>query len=275
MSVRYWIIQHIPDVIRQERFNVGVLVSNGAEHELRFWGERAAGELDRRRLRNHPAPRTYQQWITFWREELEEARDPRALLQHRSSSYAIIEGGEVTDTRDDTMAQVTAHLFQLLVDERGMRGVLEDGDVAPAPRLQDALKASFHELHLLEHDTADTILHPIQEAVAVPGQVTTHHPSFSQRNGRLYVMEPIDLSRPRALHHAHTRSGYAAYMFSDIRRHARDAETIAIIQLDHELDDPRVREARAWLAAEARVVDWSDARARQDFIEERIAVARG
>lgn len=275
MSVRYWIIQHIPDVIRQERCNVGVLATNGVEHELRFWGERAPGELDRRKLRNHPAPRTYQQWVTFWREELAETDDPRALLHHVGANYTIVEGGEVTDTADDPLTQITAHLFQLLVDAQGIRGVLDDHDVETTQRLQDALKNTFSNAGLLGGAAAAQIRHPILEAAAITGNVTTHHPTFSQRNGHLYIMEPIDLSRPRALHHAHTRSGFAAYMFSDIRRCEHDVEAIAIVQLDQTLRDPRVEEAHELLAAEARVVNWSDARARQAFLEERIAIALG
>lgn len=275
---RYWIAQHIEDLFRKETSNVGVILAVNGHIYTRFLGENESGQLDGRSLRQLPHPKVFKQWVEFWRETCAEEQevDPKALSGHH---YRVIEGGALTGTEDNAHTHMLDYLFRAIVSPQGASHALmmdwEEAEANVRAQLDKELHNAFHGKGLLEEESPLLIKHPIRERHPIQGHAVTHTPSFSQQNGKLYVMEHVDfMSHQRQ--RISDRAGATAYMFNDLRARYSNVETITIIRLDDDArQDRRLSYGLGMLQSEStRVINWLDDDARSAFLDERLVVAQ-
>jgi hypothetical protein len=278
---RYLILQHLPDPFRREPRNVGVVVAKGEATAARFYGENALGELDGRRLRSFDYPDVYRQWVDFWKRTLHKAETPEAafdhLLQSGKSHFVVVPGGEVTDTANDSADQIAHYLYSLLVSDGGLTealGANEDVAVIGAS-FQSDVGAALAQAGILAHDEfVSTVKHPVRSKIVITGHsFDQYRPTFTQENGSLYVMEPVDLTM-RNKQSAKNLAGMTAYMFIDIQKAHRNTQPISLVRYqaqDEELEP--VRLALSILRNESDLVDWGDAAQRERFLRQRAEVA--
>jgi hypothetical protein len=151
---------------------------------------------------------------------------------------------------------VHSTLFQWNVDD--------DGNVT----LATEIAATLDHLQLLESDRTLFARHPVVKERPVSGHYVTHTPSFSQRNGRLYVFDQIDLSGPRPTK-INERAGLLGNMFSDIRAAESDLQAYSLVRPHTENSSDAIDYAKKVLGSESSIVNWLDENARGTFLEER------
>jgi hypothetical protein len=97
-------------------------------------------------------------------------------------------------------------------------------------------------------------------------------PSFSQRNGGLYIYEAIDFTakRPKLIRE---RAGWMAYMYTDIKQAEQNAKTYSIYRPNQENAAEIVEYAKKMLGGESTLVNWLDDNERKTFLNERQRVA--
>lgn len=272
MSTQYWVAKYVEDPMRNETRNVGIFVNHNGVKAARFLGEREDGVFDARKLGNKFIfPNVYTQWRSFWRTEM-NAVELSKLAEISAANFSVQFGGEVSDVGADTADEVCTFLFNLLVGGGALDAyqwtVDEDGNVA----LATEITATLSHLELLARDSQLFVRHPVEAERPIRGQHVTHTPSFSQRNGRLYVFDHIDLggTRPNKIRE---RAGFMGYMFSDIRAAEHDAITYSLIRpsVDHPVDV--IDYAKNVLGSESKIVNWLDEGERNAFLNERRQVA--
>jgi hypothetical protein len=279
MTADFWIAQHIEDLFRNEPRNIGIFVRLNNQIVARFYGEDSDGDVDGRRIRALPYPDVYKQWIDYWRKESAAGGiDP--ILSSSASNYRVIPGGQVSDIGGDTATDVANYLYSMLVSEGGFQEALATGDhtdATAAVQLSAEVSAALDQAQLLQRDerTDARVAHPVRRGFQLTGRVASYKPAFTQENGRLYIMETIDFTRPKKAA-ARDHAGWSAYMFQDLKRATRNSEPIAIVKItDADRDLEEVRGGLAVLANESALVNWSDERQRTLFLEERRRIAVG
>lgn len=281
-------VQYVPDLLRDEPVNVGVVVRRAGEVAARFLGEVEPGHLDGRRLKSFASTSAYTQWVTYWRRVLEsDLDDPlQELVETSGEHFRVIPGGEVAEIGDDPTGQVLDYLFSLLVSggfAEAIRSAAEEAGAVAEASLERDIETELRRLSILAVGEAEMLVrYPVVRRPAIPGRQTEqpHRPAYAQFNGRLDVIESIDLTghgRARVKDHA----GWMAYMFEDIReaRQSRGEEsrTIAVVRWTEEAaqDEDRLY-ARSLVQAEANeVIDWWNEEERAAFLEERYRIAIG
>jgi hypothetical protein len=273
MAVLYWIAKNVEDPFRNESRNVGVIVRDGNATAARFIGERDVGTIDRRLLgQRFRYPDIYLQWITYWREEIKHGRID-AIVKAETANYYVVEGGVVSDTGSDSVEAVCSFLYTLLVSDASVMTAFELAVEEDETRgLGSEISHAFTDLNILSDTAKFGIRYPIKRDESIRGKHVTHIPSFSQRNGRLYVYEAIDFTakRPKLIRE---RAGWMAYMYTDIKQAEQNAETYSIYRPNQEDVGEIVEYAKKMLGGESRLVNWSDDNERKLFLNERQHVA--
>jgi hypothetical protein len=274
MPAHYWIAKYIEDPFRNESRNIGVIVTTPEGLAARFAGEREDGTVDGRRLQSFKYAEVYKQWLQYWREQL-EAENIDGILGATTENYRVVPGGEVSDTGSDGAEAVCKFLYGLLVSDAP---VLEAFDLAAESDTERDLSLdvdiAFREWDILADQPTLAVRHPVRRKHPVRGEVATHEPSFSQRNGKLYLFEAIDFNshKPKLLKE---RAGFMAYMFSDIRHreHSNGMEAYSIVRPKVDGDGDAIEYARSMLAGESKILNWADPQERDQFLRERRAIA--
>jgi hypothetical protein len=281
------IAQYVEDVLRCEGQNVGIIARRGSEISAQFAGERGSGEFDNRVLRRFAAPDVYKQWVTYWRALMADAEHDafETIYESQRPNFPILRGGFVGDTDDDRLEMVINYLYPLLVGEGGYREALginvEGADSAAS--LDKEMEEAFDGANILARDRAGNVVlpplvrHPVQRRPKLRGEsAAAYRPSYSQDNGRLYVMEPVDFAlqgKERARDHA----GYAAFMFEDLRRGeiGERLEAIALVSVSPtDESESLVKDGLAMLRSRtSHVVNWLDPKQRVAFLQERQRIA--
>ena len=271
MTASYWVAKYVEDPFRNETRNVGVIVSLNGVIRGRFVGERDDGTLDQRKLRGLAHPVAYTQWRDFWRRKI-AARDLEAVERAVTANFAVAMAGEVSDTQGDNAAEVCHFLFNLVVGAGPTEAFeWEESEDAEVDLASD-IAASFEDKAILARQNKLFATYPVKKGEHVRGRHVTHTPSFSQRNGRLYVMEYIDLGA-RKINKAKERAGWMAYMFSDIRDIDHDCRAYSLVRPEGENHSDQIDYARNVLAGESTIVNWADDNERHNFLVERMNVA--
>jgi hypothetical protein len=106
----------------------------------------------------------------------------------------------------------------------------------------------------------------------IKGKHVIHKPSFSQKNGLLYVYEAIDftMKRPKLMRE---RAGWMAYMYTDIKQEDQNAKTYSIFRPSQEDSSDTVEYAKKMLGGESTLVNWADDNERKRFLNERQGLA--
>lgn len=272
MSALYWIAKYVDDPFRNEPRNVGVIVQVNGVLSSRFFGEKDDGTLDGRKIvSKFSYPNVYSQWHGFWRSKVRSG-DIQAIINGKTVNYYVQEGGEVSDIGADTAGEVCQFLYSLLVGA----GAVEAFDWTEAEEnevdLASDIAGAFAELHVLAGGAQLFARHPVVKAQNITGRHVTHTPSFSQRNGALYVFEHIDLSN-RKINKTKERAGWMAYMFADIHDTHHNFGAYSIVRPERDSGAEQIQYAKAVLEGESTLVNWANDNERNRFLEERRRIA--
>lgn len=235
---RYWIAQHIEDLFRKETSNIGVILQFEDRTLTRFLGEKPDGRIDGRLIRGLAHPRVFMQWVDYWREVCQEehAIDPAELSGHH---YRVIEGGVLTDANAsvENPLHMLDYLYNALVSSGGAASALmmdvEREDTIMREQLDNAIEVAFHARGLLQGDDPLHVRYPIKQHEPIQGRALLHKPSFSQLNGKLYVIEHVDFTH-RQRQRMSDLAGRTAYMFSDLRDAHGSLETVSLVRVEQE-----------------------------------------
>lgn len=133
---RFLVAKYVPDRLRMEPRNIGVVLWTPERVLARFRGESIdqPGQVDGRAVRFTNDTRIYKRWIRYWRQELSKqellppAGGPRvrrtepgfveALLDRTRASYYLEDGGLILDpVQADDTAELLGELYGRLVEE--------------------------------------------------------------------------------------------------------------------------------------------------------------
>ena len=132
-TVRLAVIRYVPDPVRDEPRNVGVVAWRPGEVAARFVGEDDAGDIDRRQISRRLVPdrQSYVDWVGFWRTQLAEQSisdpvrhrevtvgDPtflEALASVTRGGFQVRDGGEAAGAEDWTIRRLVDEAFERLV----------------------------------------------------------------------------------------------------------------------------------------------------------------
>jgi hypothetical protein len=273
MSVHYWIAKNVEDPFRNETRNVGVIARDGRGIAARFVGERDSGELDRRLLgQRFRCPDVYLQWLAYWRAEINHNR-PETIVKSATPNYFVTEGGEITDTGSDTVEAVCSFLYSLLISDGPVMQAFELAEEEDVTRgLGSEISHALAELDILSDTPKLVARHPVKRDASIRGKHVFHKPSFSQKNGHLYVYEAIDftMKRPKLIRE---RAGWMAYMYTDIKQELPSAETYSIFRPNPEDGSDTIEYAKKMLGGESALVNWGDDNERKQFLNDRQRLA--
>jgi hypothetical protein len=121
---RYTVAKYIPDVLRNEPRNIGVLLWTPDGAAARFLGEKpeAPGEVNEAAVPPFvSSPHAYKEWVRYWRRELSKVTcgsdDPFGRMRDtRPGSYRLADDGFLTlPVPAHELAAALDHLFHTLV----------------------------------------------------------------------------------------------------------------------------------------------------------------
>lgn len=271
MSASYWIAKYVEDPFRNETRNIGVIVSLNGIIAARFVGERDDGVFDARKLKGFIYPNVYTQWREYWRKKA-NSRNLEAIVAASTPNFFVASGGEVDDTGSDTASDVCHFLFNLLVGKGVVEAFEWDASELPELDLATDITSALDQSSILANGAQLYTPHPVVRSESVSGRHVVHKPSYSQRNGRLYVMEHIDLSLTK-INKVKERAGWMAYMFSDIKGFDQNAQAYSLIRPSRDEGVEQIEYAKSVLDGESIIVNWSDRQERDKFLQERKIVA--
>lgn len=268
-SAIYFLAQHMPDPMRKETRNIGVLVHKGDSVAAKFLGEQEAkDEIDGRALRGVGDARLYRMWIEHWREAIEQQEWMKCVADKSRITYRFIPGGSVEDTGLDSVDSICAYLFSTLVSSGGLAEALskapEDEDVLG--EIKSDVAAEFRKLKIMKSVAPNELRHPVLEGQSVEGTKHRHDVTFFQSGGQEdWVYEPLNLATNQKKH-AKERAGYLSYIFSEFKRKKkRRVNTVAIVRVPDE-QDTTVKYAMSILRDSAEIVPWNEPSARNSFL---------
>jgi hypothetical protein len=194
-------------------------------------------------------------------------------LKATTPNYFVTEGGEITDTGSDSVDTVCAFLYSLLISDGPVMQAFELAEEEDTTRgLDSEISRALTELDILSETAKLGVRHPVKRDEPVRGKHVVHKPSFSQKNGRLYVYEAIDftMKRPKIIRE---RAGWMAYMYTDIKQEDESAETYSIFRPNQEDASEIVEYAKKMLGGESKLVNWANDNERKQFLNERQKLA--
>lgn len=281
-SARYFIVQHIPDVMRKETLNVGVLVQKGETRTARFLGENTqCGHIDGRAIKSIRDAQVYRMWVRHWHKVLAQEGWRNRMLNDNFTTYQLIDGGEVTDTGADSAEDVCSYLFSMLVSHGGLAEAIDaPQEGAEIAGVTESLKNELRKLKIMDSVADVSVRHPVTETRSVRGATEWHHVSFFQEGqNEGFAIEPLNLAtRKRKL--AKERAGYLSFIFGDIRRgvescnNNKRVNNIAVVSVnDEDRDDPSVSWCLKIVSDNAVVVEWNNEQQRTEFLKDRERIA--
>lgn len=273
-TARYMVAKYIPDVLRIEPRNIGVIVWSPLGVRAQFAAEipDRLGELDGRSIPSFiTSGNAYRQWIQFWRSEIEKPAvepltggppvprsSPEFLdtLQALSKgNFVLGEGGFLLDAvSTDELPDVVEQLFDLLVKNI-------NGDEGRDPTL-DELCDHLIERAQLQMDphfqSAFKVVCPL--AKGLQATVETFEFSHAYKNGSLQrLYQRVSLSKRRTVLRKTVHD--AAWMFQNVIEHdiiTRDQGGVLVNISDEQRVEPDVRNALSVLNSVTRIINVSD-----------------
>lgn len=271
MTVKCHVAQYIPDLLRAEPRNVGVIVRRGDQVRARFVGETGSEKLDYRRVRKVVRnPETFDHWVQYWRSSLAEGVSIGRLQELTTQHFRLIASSEIADTEDDSLDSVCHYAFRLLVGppDEARIGIDEPDTEGAALPLRESIRKAFRPI--LDGDNIH-IPHPMVRDYVLSGSKAEHTASFFQKNGRVWVMEPIDLGSTQASSYSES----IAFRFDSWREVVADLECVTLLSVPLKGLSEAGEYASGLLTNNSRVVNWGDGQQRREFVEERERIAYG
>jgi hypothetical protein len=267
-------VQHVPNPLRRESRNVGVIVERNGDYDAKFVGETDGkeGQLDKRSTRFFEHPEIYEQWVKYWRRSISKGGDVVSrLTKANGGHFNVVEAGFVAGTEDDPITAVCQYTYGLLVSEDGLAEALgyPDDGLRGNDNLKTELHSEFKRLGILGNSQSLTIANPVRHNVQLAGVGETYAFSFVQAaQDRLRVYEPINLAtRQKVI--ARDHAFWMAAAFDDTKLRHENLEAIAIARYrPSDLSDDAVRSALRKLEKSANVLDWNSSMTRRKFLGE-------
>lgn len=135
MTARYLIAKYIPDLIRNEPRNIGVILWSESKTVARFWASDHHGDMDKRKIPSWISPEsTYVQWVKTWFRLINQnemrfigegkiakstsSEFTKALLTSSNGNYILQEGGEIfEEINEKNILGALDYLYRTLVRE--------------------------------------------------------------------------------------------------------------------------------------------------------------
>jgi len=244
-QARYMLAKYIPDLLRVEPRNVGVILWSPAGVVAQFLAEKSSkpGEVDGRRIpsfiSSHAA---YRQWVQYWRTELRqneiESPSRPARKANRSSpeyldvladsnkgNFVLTEGGQLLDQVTDPH-DALKYLFSNLVENPASEETRD-------PTLDDVCSDLIESLKLRDDPNFKS---GFEVSCELPGGVVEPLEfSYAYKNGllhRLYQLVPLTAKRGTIRKYVHD----AAWMFEQVTKakfvEKKDAVSVVYLPAD-------------------------------------------
>ena len=132
MTLQWYMIKHVPDLVRREPRNIGViLVGDGDVRLSRFLGETDDGDIDGRAVPQFGNHLVYKAWVRQWRRLRDEGLEALAAQaragREAGSSFYLEEGGRwLAGRAPDRPEELLADLYSGLVREDAAPPVADD-----------------------------------------------------------------------------------------------------------------------------------------------------
>jgi hypothetical protein len=181
-------------------------------------------------------------------------------------------GGEVSDTGHDDLSEVCSFVYSMVVSDGPKEAYQWEIETPAEGALASEVESELSQWRLLDNTPGAVLFHPIKKDAPILGAHVTHKPSFSQRNGHLYVMEYIDFSTVRQKS-VKERAGWMAFMFGDIKHREETCMNYSIVRPERDTASETLQYARTALSQDSNIINWSDGNERQRFLTERRDVA--
>ena len=218
-------------------------------------------------------PNVYSQWRDYWRDRIKN-RDIESIVKGKTVNFYVEAGGDVTDTGSDNSGEICHFLYTLLVGAGAIEAFdwkdADDSDVDLAEDITLALKE--FDVLATSNELFNVGRHPVVRNRDIRGTHVVHTPSFSQKNGHLYIFEHINLSSAH-INKAKERAGWMAYMFEDIKSANADTKTFSLVRPERENGVEQIEYAKTILRGDSTLINWADENERGKFLQERKAIA--
>jgi hypothetical protein len=295
--LHYLVAKYMPDVMREEPRNIGVIVYGSSGVAARFYGEVGAQPPVGAPVGLFNDVELFYEWRKAWRRRLttfnpNQLEDFIAAMVTDRGAYSVWPGGEYFTEQDPQGA--ADQLFERLVvdpsqlaqvgdsvrgDEARRRGGFLAVDIRKELRRLNVLASPALE----KRKTQDAFIrHPVVERPSLAGTLDVPHvPTFYQQNGRRYVMEHVDFTL-RNTSTSREHAAYTAFMFGDLFERAKqdkDEHSLTLIAIVQRTTSKQAQaNQRYGLAAisaqpTARIVHWDETDERESFLKERLRIA--
>jgi hypothetical protein len=269
----YFICQYMPDVLRKEPRNVGVIVRWNEFAEARFIGESGDEDIDGRGLSWIRDLGAYKEWVKHWKKIA--AGDPSVmeerLLRSGKSHYFVVEGGFVSAT-DTSITNLCSFLFSTIVSRGGIDAFNTEIDepVPPRAQLKRIVSKVFRKEGIL--GAGARVRFPVMEDQDVIGSTKPHRFTFAQTTDSLIrPIELIDIEHG-SVDQIRFHAGWTKTAFDDVfHRHKEQRfDPIAIVV-------PATSSSRLELndycfgiveSSSARVIDWTNEKDKFELVND-------
>jgi len=131
MTVHWYVVKHVPDLVRREPRNIGVILIADQEKMSRFLGEQPDGEIDGRTVPQFGNHLVYKAWVKHWRSLLDQGASvlSEQVVAGRGpgASFYIEEGGEQLVGHDERASdEILDDLYATLVRPDSESAVADD-----------------------------------------------------------------------------------------------------------------------------------------------------
>lgn len=249
MSAHWFVVKHIPDLVRREPRNIGVILLAGDARVSRFLGEQEDGDIDGRTVPQFGNHLVYKAWVKQWRSLRDQGA---AALSHQAEvgrrpggSFYIEDGGEQLVGNDERAPED-------ILDDLYATLVRPDIESAVADDVRSLTQRVIRRLGLVRR-----VQERARLPVVVDGVPDDLWFDYRYDNGRPHLMQRIglatsDKSTWDRLHLVETN-------FERLGRSRLLPDYAAITFIKQQDADPRLVEAVSGrLAGLAKIVDVSD-----------------
>jgi hypothetical protein len=249
VSIQWFVVKHVPDLVRREPKNIGVIVFVEGRGESRFLGEQEDGDIDGRTVPQFGNHLVYKAWVKQWRALRDQgagALNREVAAGRRSgASFYLEDGGELLVGNDDRPEdEILDDLYSTLVRPDTEPAVVDD--------VRSMTRKVIRRLGL-----ARQVQERVRLSVTLGGLPDDLWFDYRYDNGRPHLMQRVGLATSDKgtwdrLHLVETN-------FERLRiSKAFDDFTAITFIKQHDADPRLVEAAYGRLAGMAEIVDVSD-----------------